>query len=138
MLTGLKGAVDLFDKKLKEDDIEVTKFDKGVNNLVFGMIGWLAVVTVATIVVFVVIYKRLGREDPSDVLKLPADVESVDDQSSYIRSSIINFHHIPSQLSKASSIASVHSINTNPQQAHDSSSSSSSASSQRSESPSNM
>merc|ERR1712150_161511 len=127
---GLQGVVNVFDKELEKDDNEVHKFADGVSSLVKGMVGWLAVVTIATVVVFVVIYKRLGRGgESSDTLKIPADVESFDDQSSYIRSSIINFHHIPSQLSKASSVASVHSTNTStPQQVRDSSTSSSSRS----------
>lgn len=117
----------MFDKKLKEDDLEVKKFDKGVHNMVTGMIAWLAVVTVATIVVFIVIYVRLGRRDSTeqqDTLKLPVDdIESVD-QSSYIRSSIINFHNIPSQLSKASSLNSVSSGKSKGVQVRDSSGSS--------------
>lgn len=131
---GLKGVVNVFDNELKKDQAEADELTNNVGMLVKGMVGWLTVVTLATVVVFVVIYKRLGRsgEEPSSSIKLPPDVESTfGDQSSYIRSSIINFHHIPSQLSKASSVASVHS-NT-PHQARDSSSSGSSS---RSESPS--
>ena len=52
--------------RLAKDEDKVAQLGGGVQTLVVGMVGWLSVMTVAAIVVFVIIYKRLSRHDDSD------------------------------------------------------------------------
>jgi hypothetical protein len=46
---------------LEDNGEDIAKLHEGVNLLVYGMIGWLTIITLAAIVVFVVIYTRLSR-----------------------------------------------------------------------------
>jgi hypothetical protein len=48
-------------KGLSDNAEDIDKLHEGVNLLVYGMIGWLTIITLAAIVVFVVVYARLSR-----------------------------------------------------------------------------
>ena len=48
-------------KKLKEDEKAINKLTAGTNMLLVGMVSWLALISVATVTVFIIVYKRLGR-----------------------------------------------------------------------------
>ena len=46
---------------LDEHDEELTKLHGGMLVLVYGMVGWLSVVTVAAVCIFVGVYVRMSR-----------------------------------------------------------------------------
>jgi len=46
---------------LDENDEELAKLSVGVQMLIYGMVGWLSVVTIAAICIFVVVYVRMSR-----------------------------------------------------------------------------
>jgi hypothetical protein len=75
-----------------EDENKVQSLESGVNTLALGMAGWLGIMTLASIVIFVIVYKRLGRNS-ADV----KDAETGSVQSSNdAKSSIIDFSPFPS------------------------------------------
>ena len=46
---------------LDENEEELTKLSGGVQMLIYGMVGWLSVVTVAAVCIFVGVYIRMSR-----------------------------------------------------------------------------
>jgi len=46
---------------LDENEEELAKLDGGVQMLIYGMVGWLSIVTVAAILIFVGVYIRMSR-----------------------------------------------------------------------------
>jgi len=46
---------------LDENEEELTQLSGGVQMLIYGMVGWLSVVTVAAIFIFIGIYVRMSR-----------------------------------------------------------------------------
>jgi len=44
-----------------ENDDELDKLSGGVDMLIYGMVGWLSVVTVAAVCIFVGVYVRMSR-----------------------------------------------------------------------------
>ena len=46
---------------LDENEEELSKLSSGVQMLIYGMVGWLSVVTVAAICIFIGVYLRMSR-----------------------------------------------------------------------------
>ena len=46
---------------LDENDEELSQLSGGVEMLIYGMVGWLSVVTVAALFIFVGVYVRMSR-----------------------------------------------------------------------------
>jgi len=46
---------------LDENDQELSKLSGGVQMLIYGMVGWLSVVTVAAVCIFAGVYIRMSR-----------------------------------------------------------------------------
>jgi hypothetical protein len=71
---------------------KVKSLESGIDTLAVGMAGWLGIMTIAAVVVFVIVYKRLGRnsDDITD-----AETGSVD-SSHNAKTSIVDFDSFPS------------------------------------------
>lgn len=74
---------DKFDQK--EDDVrtevEAAKTSINTTNVALGI--WLGVVTVATVVIFIVIYKRLGRKTGPDTVNITDFMDDAETGSGY-------------------------------------------------------
>jgi len=46
---------------LDENEEELTQLRGGVQMLIYGMVGWLSVVTVAAVCIFIGVYVRMSR-----------------------------------------------------------------------------
>jgi len=61
---------------------ELTKLSGGVQMLIYGMVGWLSVVTVAALVIFVGVYVRMSRVARSlDDAETGSSIASADSRS---------------------------------------------------------
>lgn len=74
-----EGLANILDEQSKEQE----EMGSSVKQLIYVAGGWLGAVTIATIVIFVVIYKRLGRDPLDDKLIKDGDAEAGSSQSSH-------------------------------------------------------
>ena len=65
---GLRDVIrdDQFELHHQQQEEQLEEVEKGTDRLMIFMFTWLGLITIVTIVVFVVIYKRLGRHDDDD------------------------------------------------------------------------
>lgn len=52
--------MDLYEK-LQENDLELDTLSNGIKILLYGMIGWLGLITIASVVVFIIVNIRLNQ-----------------------------------------------------------------------------
>jgi hypothetical protein len=78
--------------RITDDEAKVEELSSGIDTLAIGMAGWLGLMTVASLVIFVIVWKRLGKNDKEDTDAEAGSVQS----SSDARSSIVDFSLFPS------------------------------------------
>jgi hypothetical protein len=94
---GLKGVLHTgVEDKVRIHTKEVENFSSKTSVLLIGMVTWLAIISVLTITVFIVIYKRLNSNNPEDeenlVEKCPTS-DIITDNDSIIDFSVFDSRH---------------------------------------------